>query len=112
MNKDTQLSLGQYTYDALARRVKKVAGAGEGAVATYYLLDGNREVQERTASGGIAQEYTFGIYIDEPLTLDKNNASDDTCIGTGDTRYYYHQNTLYSVYALTDADGGVKEAYF
>ncbi|MEK6705939.1 MAG: RHS repeat-associated core domain-containing protein, partial [Bdellovibrionota bacterium] len=100
------------SYDAMARRAAKIVGEGESAVATFYLLDGNREVQERNASGGITQEYTFGIYIDEPLTLDKNTASDDTCIGSGDTRYYYHQNTLYSVYALTDADGGVKEAYF
>ena len=111
INKDAQLPLGKYSYDALARRVSKIAGAGESAVTTYYILDGNREIQERKATGGIAQEYTFGIYIDEPLTLDKNGNADDTCIGSGDTRYFYQQNTLYSVYALTDTDGGVKESY-
>ena len=28
-----------------------------------------------------------------------------------DARYYYHQNTIYSVYALTDSGGAIVERY-
>ena len=46
--------------------------------------------------------YTHGLNIDEPLAK--------TDITTGEA-YYYHQDALRSVVALTDGNGTIKERY-
>ena len=57
------------------------------------------------------RQYVYGRYIDEPLTLDRNLNGDNTATGAGDQRLFYHQNTLYSTFALTDSAGSVVEGY-
>jgi RHS repeat-associated protein len=103
--KSDGMLVATYTYDAVGRRDSKVvtnSGALNGT--TYYYLDGWQEIEERDGTNTPTQQYVYGAYIDEPLVVDTNLA------GTP-TRYFYHQNTLYSVYALTDSTGKVVEGY-
>ena len=55
-----------------------------------------------------------GNYLDEVWTLD-NRAGGITIAqlnaGTGSHRLFYHTNTLYSVFALTDQTGAIVEGY-
>ena len=55
-----------------------------------------------------------GNYLDEVWTLD-NRAGGITIAqlngGSGSHRLFYHQNTLYSVFALTDETGAIVEGY-
>jgi len=89
-----------YKYDALGRRVSKTVA---GTTTTVYVSDGSQEIAEY-ANGGAANapqiQYVFGNYIDEPLMMI-----------SGSNKYYYHNNSLYSVAALTDAAGAVVERY-
>jgi RHS repeat-associated protein len=91
-----------YTYDAMNRRTRKVvtnSGPVNGATSFYY--DGWRNVEERDSADTLTQQYIHGIYLDEPLALDH----------IGGTQLFYHQNTLYSTFALTDTTGNVVEGY-
>jgi RHS repeat-associated protein len=85
-----------YSYDALGRRISKIVGPD----VTVFYYDNARIVEERDGSDSVQATYTFGNYIDEVLTKD-----------AGANRYFYHQNTLWSVHALTDAAGAVVERY-
>ena len=92
-------TLGTYAYDALGRRVSKVAGA----TTTVYVNDGLQEIGEYdngAAVGSPSRSYVFGSYIDEPLMM-----------VNGGVKTYYHTNNLYSVAALTNAAGAVVERY-
>jgi RHS repeat-associated protein len=103
--KSDGILIATYTYDAIGRRDSKVvtnSGALNGT--TYFYLDGWQEIEERNASHTPTQQYVYGSYIDEPLVVDTNLA------GTP-KQYFYEQNTLYSVYALTDSMGKVVEGY-
>ena len=80
--------LGQYQYDAFGRRVSKIDNFG---VQTFYYYDGWRTIEEQSSAGVTQATYVFGNYLDEALTMDR-----------GGQTYYYHQNTLWSVFALSD----------
>ncbi len=54
--------------------------------------------------GETVRTYTYGNYIDEPITMTSSGAGPS---GT----YYYHTNNLYNVRALTDSGGNVVERY-
>jgi RHS repeat-associated protein len=86
-------------YDALGRRISKTVGPD----VTVFYYDNARiiETQETGGSGSVTT-YTYGNYIDEVLT-----ATRPAPLGT----LYYHQNTLWSFHALTDAAGAVVERY-
>ena len=96
---DNQL-VGQYQYDALGRRVVKVANPFGTLTDTRYLYDGERIIEEQSAVGVTRATYVYGNYIDEALTMDR-----------GGQTYYYHQNALWSVAAVTDSAGNVTERY-
>src|SRR5262249_30185318 len=66
---------------------------------------------ERSTGDALTQQYVYGGYIDEPLVIDRNLNGDNTATGAGDQRLFYYQNTLYSVFALTDTTGKVVEGY-
>jgi RHS repeat-associated protein len=91
--------VGQYSYDALGRRISKTTTNG----TTCFYYDSARIIEEQDCSGGTLATYTYGNYIDEVLTRTTNPGSPVT--------YYYHQNSLWSVHALTDATGNVVERY-
>lgn len=85
-----------YKYDPLGRRIEKnVAGT-----ITRYYFDGSRVIEERDGMDVVAATYTFGSWIDEILTMDR-----------GGNTYYYHQNSLGTVAAVTNSSGVVVERY-
>jgi RHS repeat-associated protein len=91
--------VGEYSYDALGRRISKTITNG----ATCFYYDGARIIEEHDCGitvQVVLSTYTYGNYIDEVLTK-------TTPSGT----LYHHQNTLWSVHALTDASGNVVERY-
>jgi hypothetical protein len=87
-----------------------------------FAYDGWRVIQEHKKTDGngipvgtaipVARQFTYGNYLDEALTVDADTDSDGDCLDSGgSTRYYYHQNSLFSVVALSDASANYKEGY-
>jgi hypothetical protein len=70
-----------------------------------------QEIEERNGANGLVQQYVYGSHIDEPLMLDRNLNGDSRATGSGDQRFFYHQNTLHSVFALTNSTGKLVEGY-
>ena len=64
------------------------------AVQTLYYYDGWRTIEEQSSAGVTQATYVFGNYLDEVLTMDR-----------GGPTYYYHQNALWSIFALSDSTG-------
>lgn len=92
--------VGQYQYDALSRRVQKVANPAGASTTTRYFYDDARIVEEQNTSGVTQASYVYGNYIDEVLTMDR-----------GAQTFFYHQNALWSVEAITNAAASVVERY-
>jgi RHS repeat-associated protein len=92
--------VGWYQYDALGRRVVKVASASDTFTTTRYFYDDTRAVEEQDDRGATQATYVYGNYVDETLTMDR-----------GGQTYYYHQNALWSVEAVTDRAGNAVERY-
>jgi RHS repeat-associated protein len=92
--------VGQYQYDALSRRVQKVANPAGVPGTTRYFHDGARIIEEQNALGATQATYVYGNYVDEVLTMDRAAQT-----------YYYHQNALWSVEAITDSTANPAERY-
>ena len=93
--------VGQYQYDAMGRRVQKVANPNGSPTTTRYFFDHARILEEQDGLGNTLATYVYGNYVDEALTMDR-----------GGQTYYYHQNALWSVEAITDSTGtNVVERY-
>jgi RHS repeat-associated protein len=92
--------VGQHAYDALGRHVEKIANPAGVSSTTCYLYDNARVVEEQDARGLTQATYTYGNYIDEVLTMDRAGQS-----------YYYHQNALWCVAAITDSTATAVERY-
>lgn len=106
------VQIATYSYDAMNRRIRKVvSNSGSLDGTTNFFYDGWRVLEERNGANAVVQQYVYGIYLDEPLVLDRNLNDDATAIGSGDQRLFYHQNKQYSVHALTAAAGAIVEAY-
>ncbi len=91
-----------YSYDALGRRVRSVTAARNGSRATTDLYHrGWRVIEERGGNDEVQRQYVYGYYLDEPLVMDRADGE----------RVYYHQNTIHSVFGLTDAKGELIEGY-
>jgi RHS repeat-associated protein len=98
-NSDSAI-VGQYQYDALSRRVQKIANPAGVPSTIRYFYDDARIIEEQTAGSATQATYVYGNYIDEVLTIDR-----------GGQTYYYHQNSLWSVEAITNSAGAVVERY-
>ncbi|VAW73822.1 hypothetical protein MNBD_GAMMA13-490 [hydrothermal vent metagenome] len=101
-----------YIYDCFNRRVASVidqAESGSSVATTYFVYAGQAawqlaEEYPSEESDAVGNSYVYGLYIDEILTMrDHASANDDD--------YFYHQDDLFSVYAMTDEDGDVVERY-
>jgi hypothetical protein len=107
----TEAVVANYEYDAFGRRVEKTVAAGNplGAPAgvTRFYYSGQRVIEERDGADAVVAYYTYAGYIDEPVTMDVAQPPP----AGGFARYYYHQNRMFSTYALTDAAGAVVERY-
>lgn len=89
--------VAQYIYDPLGRRVAKIVDG----VATYYVYNTAYQiVEERSASNLLLARYTYGGYIDEPLTMERGGAT-----------YAFHRDALGSVTEATDTGGALVERY-
>ena len=102
LNKITKNSStkAEYTYDALGRRIEKIAGG----VTTRYYYDGWRVLTETDENEAVQREYVYGNYLDEVLIM----IVDD---GQNQTDHYYAHDHLFSPVALIADDGTVEERY-
>ncbi len=89
-------STALYKHDALGRRVQKVTSS---ATINYYY-DGLRIIEERNASNAVIATYVYGSKLDEILSMRISGAN-----------FFYHQNSLGSIVAVTNASGQVVERY-
>jgi len=85
-----------YRYDALGRRVQKATPAG---TANYYF-DRKKVIEERNAGNVVQATYVYGTQLDDILQMRRSSVD-----------YFYHQNVLGSVTAVTDAAGSIVERY-
>ena len=100
-NRLTGAVLVRYSYDAFGRRVEKsIPKAPPDARVTRYYYCEQRIIEERNGRDAVQAIYTYGTYIDEPLTMDR-----------GGERFYYHSNKQFSTYTLTNSAGQIVERY-
>ncbi len=88
-----------YQWDALGRRVARTSNS----TTTIYVQSGQQTIADYpsgAAPSSPTYTYYYASYIDEPVMR----------AGVGSLTYF-HQNQQYSVVALTDANGNVKERY-
>ncbi|MFH0888318.1 MAG: RHS repeat-associated core domain-containing protein [Planctomycetota bacterium] len=103
-------TIATYTYDALGRRISKTTSNFSPLTSNFYY-DGARIIEEykidcRKKENPIAQ-YVYGNGIDEVLQMTKYKGG---CRDRAKT-YYYHENALGSIYAITNEKGKVVERY-
>lgn len=105
VKKSTLQELANYQYDALNRRVRKetTAHATTGASFTRFLYDGWHAIEKRDASNAVTKQFVYGERIDEILKMDRYIS------GVISSTYYYHDDILGSVCALSDTSGNVVE---
>jgi RHS repeat-associated protein len=107
--------LAAYSYDGLNRRIRKIVYDTDGTTElsdTRFLYDGWRCVEERNENDShkLVARYIFGgLYIDEPLLMDRDTGGDGDVYGAGDTHVRYLQDRLFNVVGLTDASGSLVE---
>jgi len=92
--------VGEYQYDALGRRVIKIESPDVTSSKIRFFYDDARLIEEQDASAVTQATYIYGNYIDEVLTMDRDGQV-----------YYYHQNALWSIAAITDATATIVEQY-
>lgn len=100
VTRKSDLMVTGYRYDALGRRVVKTVDVSGAGVVTRYDYDLARVIEEQDDTPVTLATYVYGNYIDEVLTMHR-----------GGQNYYYHQNALWSVVAVTDATANVVERY-
>ena len=84
-----------YRYDGLGRRIeKRVKNRGSAANAVRYVYDNEDILMEYNKRNERTAEYVHGLGIDEPLSIERSGND-----------YYYHQDGLGSVIALTNTLG-------
>lgn len=89
-------SFATYRYDGLGRRIEKNV---DGQI-TRFLYDGADVLQELAADGSVIARYTHGPGVDEPLSVERSGQ-----------HYFFLQDALGSVTAITDAAGQVVQEY-
>jgi RHS repeat-associated protein len=96
--KEGGATTAEYKYDALGRRIEKIAGSD----TVKYYYDGNQVIEERNASDQVLKQYVYGNGIDELLIIvDFDGATQNS--------YYVHTNAVGSITAITDQNGDIVE---
>ena|GEM_PF-3235788 len=116
--KSDSVVVGSYSYDARGRRIRRVFIIGtDPAQTVHYYLDGQRVIEERQLPtpdsllpDELARQFTYGLYIDEALTLDRDLNANGSATDAGE-RLFYHANSLYSVFGLSDSSRNFAERY-
>lgn len=94
--------LSAYRYDATGRRIAKtvdVNGIAGGPTLTRFFFDGRREIEERPVAETTQATYVYGNSIDEVLMMRRG----------GD--FYFNQDDLFNVMAVSNAGGIAVERY-
>lgn len=106
--------LGSYTYDAIGRRVTKTVPGnlpGDPTATTAFvnmtLWGWMGQVQAEYEDNTLKRQYSYGEYLDEPLTLTRHDAG----LSGGQETLWYHRDRQYNVTGLTDSAGTVVERY-
>ena len=91
-----------FKYDPFGRRIEKTTIDPSGTTTYRYLYDGPNIIQETRTTGTATEttNYLHGPNIDEPLGMERNNQN-----------YYFHQDGLGSIIAITDASGQKVQSY-
>lgn len=89
-------STAAFKFDAIGRRVQKVTATG----TINYYYDRMRIIEERNASDAVVSTYVYGTKLDETLSMRRLGVN-----------FFYHQNSLGSVVAITNSTGQVAERY-
>ena len=104
-----------YSYDGLNRRIRKITYGTDGTTVlsdVRYIHDGSwRVIEERdhADSDRLVARYVYGTqYIDEPLRMYRDTNGDEQFADLNEN-FYYLQDRLFNVVALTDTDGAVQE---
>jgi RHS repeat-associated protein len=84
-----------YLYDAFGRRTQKSLNGN----ILNYTFAGLSQIEERDGTGAIKNKTIFDNFL-TPLSNEKNG-----------TNYFYHQNELGSVEAISNANGRTMEKY-
>jgi RHS repeat-associated protein len=94
--------VGRYEYDALGRRVKKIADPGpiSSPAETRYFYDSQNLVEEQSDTGITLGTWVYGDALDDVLAMTR-----------GPQAYFFHENSLGSIEAVTDAAGTPVERY-
>lgn len=105
--------MAAYTYDAQHRRVRQTIPDGVPGDATLdFVYSGWNVLEERqVADGATLRQYVEGSSADEHLELASYVGTGGAPQSTIQGRYYYHQDPLGTVHALTDTTGTVVESY-
>jgi RHS repeat-associated protein len=103
-DRTTNAVVAFYAYDALGRRVI-VSDPSTGNGLWYCSYDGPRIVEMYDGGNDWALTFTYGNYVDEPLTLTSNTDY------LGVRTLWYHGDQVFSVAALTDSTGTAVERY-
>jgi RHS repeat-associated protein len=109
-NPSSPALIGEYTYDAFGRRIRKVVTNGglSGTIpngTTDYLYNSRWQcVEERDGSNDPTNQYVWGIYIDELMT---QLVFDEF----GFNEHFPLQDLLYRTMAVTEQDGNIIEAF-
>jgi len=86
----------RYKYDSLGRRIQRIHNDD----ITNYIYNNWQVIAETDIEGNIKAKYIYGQGLDEVLSMTRD---DDT--------YYYLQDILGNVIALTDREGNIVEEY-
>ena len=85
-----------YKYDALGRRIEK----NVNGTVTKYVYSGQDLIEERDSSGNVTAKYIYAGGIDNPVKVIK-----------GTSMYYFQQDVIGNVTALTSSNGAIVESY-
>ena len=96
-DKATGNVLGEYWYDALGRRIRKLADG----VSTIYVVTPEWHGVQEYDNGSLARTYVIGDTVDERLCMDP----------AATARLYYHQDAQQHVTRLSDEAGAPVECY-
>ncbi|MBL7107587.1 MAG: hypothetical protein ISS77_08295 [Phycisphaerae bacterium] len=96
-----EVTVAEYAYDALGRRIRKIDSIGS-ETTLYYYNNNWQVVTEANSVGDTARYFVYGNFIDELLMMHDCSADED---------YYACQDHLYSNVALVGQNGTVVERY-
>jgi len=109
------VTIAEHKYDALGRRVRKVVTNKGGLNGTTRFLWGGvgdwQCLEELDGSDDIVARYTYAPGYIDAVAVQERDLNADNDFADDDEVVYYHSSTLYSVYALSDANETVIERY-